>query len=314
MGLKTIITFITLLFPLVVVAQSESLCDQFAYEPSGQAQREELLRRTKSHLINQAEGAIASIEEAIEDFTNCSDNDCHEFKNSFLQSISEQYQMAKLARAIAERPRALQGGVRSPRTVGEMLVWIQNEHIHAVHIARVNMRGFRFSDQDQQKIVRLWTHVFVKTALALPQERLSVIIERVRSYFQSVAENLNYMNPLLAFLDEEDLQSFSGILPAFERLIQFNEDFVQTIQGLQTRHQRGFWSYPNLSLRDHEMGLVNFPGQIEELIGAESDQDLQRNLCNAWSDLKTQQTRRVRSSIGVGFATSLDRPPVRRWR
>lgn len=305
MGLKKILTFFTFLFPLVLMGQTESVCDSFAYEPSTPAQREALLNRTKAQLIDQAGDAMSSIENVVEDFSSCSDEGCAQFKESFLNSIREQFQMAKLTRALAERPRAMQGGIRSPRTVGELLVWIQNDYIHAQHVARTNIRGFHFSEQEERKIVRLWVHVFVKTALALPEERLPVIIEKVRAYFQSVSENLNYMNPLLAFLDEEDTESFEGILPAFDRLIQFNEDFIQTIQGLQTRHRRGFWSYPNLTLRDHEMGLVNFPDQIEEIIQVENDSTMKRSFCNAWSDLKNQQTRRVRSSIGVGFATSV---------
>ena len=55
---------------------------------------------------------------------------------------------------------------------------------------------------------------------------------------------------------------------------------------------------------DHEMGLVRFerfiPSVIEKLKPAK-----RANACASWEDLKDMQDIRVKSSIGVGFTTSL---------
>jgi hypothetical protein len=80
---------------------------------------------------------------------------------------------------------------------------------------------------------------------------------------------------------------------------------------LKTNHKQGFWSYLNLTLPDHEMGLVNFQqlSMIEiENYTKSHNSSAKRDLgilCSAWQDLQTQQKRRIRSSIGMGFASAI---------
>ncbi len=300
---KLVLLVCLVIFPFSLWAQS--VCENYSYAPSQESQREQLLNQTKRNLLRDARSAMSNLERARNDFQSCNDQNCQEFAQTFLTTVREQYQLAKIARAIAELPRALQGGIRSPRTVGDMLIWIQHGHIHAVHIANLNIDGLTFSESLQEKMVEMWTHVFIRTARVQPNANLRDIIESVRHYFEYVAETLNFTNPLLAFMEDSQVETFNEIINALDRLIQFNEDFINTIQGLQTRHSRSFWSYPNLTLRDHEMRLVNFNTQIESIIASHSNPNSQRLLCNAWEDLKRQQTRRIRSSIGVGFATSV---------
>jgi len=279
--------------------------------------RKKLLEGIKKELLNSAKTAESSLTEAQKCFTDSmSKEKCSGFRKSLMSVLTDQIQMAKLAQSLTWK------NVNHLQRLS-LAAWVHEvdmDSLRAEEIANFKQPGFHYSNTEKEMVLNLWKRAFLRLSDAhLKDSNLSMeesncnafrrtpitlVSEQVRQHFSFISSELIRVNPLLAFLTEESLKDDAKIRAAFDRLIKFNQNFIQTINGYETEHSRNFWSYLNLTTNDHEMGLINFSRQAESVIQSLPEEKVS-DACASWSGLKRQQSTRVKSSIGVGFTTAV---------
>ena len=296
-------------FFLCFPALGETLpaCEAISYAESNAAERDFFLRSLKYKLAQDSQKSMQSITSAKEMLVSCHAGGCPEVYESFIAVLTEQMQLAKMVKAIVKKGGLTRVNARQVITISGVLKRIKDGSLKPSEIGSYGIDGFDFSAEDQQKTLQLWQHIYVKTVAHLPpRSNYRASIKDTNIFFRQLSHDLIALNPLLAFLNERDLSEPQKIFAVFDKLVQFNQDFLASVQDMKTRHKTGFWSTLNLTSQDHEMGLVNFSnyanGVVEQYSRTEIDQ---RILCSAWSDLKSQQRRRIISSIGVGTAAAV---------
>lgn len=303
----TFIMLFTLLTSSLAMGDINATCSDIEYRASDASQRAYLLRNIQHKLVTDATASIANIREVRDFWSACTNTHCRASIDQFQDTISSQMYVSKIIKAINEK-----GGIsgirsRSHQMVQNILTQIKNNSLRPEQVGEFNINGFTYSHEDKQRVLKLWTNIFVRVVNSLPpRTRYFEIRDGVKDYFKQSAHHLVSLNPLLAFLNEDSLRDRQGVIDAFDKLIEFNQSFLETAQNYQTRHSNSYWSYLNLTVPDHEMGLVNFPNQADQVILRHTQLAADRPiLCNAWADLKRQQRARIRTSIGVGFATAV---------
>ncbi len=304
-GLKIFI----LLFSLVgsrAYAQNLASCSSYAYTRSSAEHRSELLTELKASLLTESQEAAASLSQARRFIDTCTDEACNQFRTNFYAVLVDQVRTAKMARAIAERGPGLFAYLRAPRTLVEFIQRKERGTLRPENVARFEVPGFTFSEQEKQETLEIWYHIFIRTAgrMGVTTNVRDIYMETQR-YFRLRNQELIEMNPLLAFVSEDILHNPRQLSQAFNRMINYNEQFLRRIEQFETSHSTSVGSYATIWINDHEMGLVNFSGQADRLLSTLEDQSDIDVMCSAWHDLKRQQTRRVVTSIGVGLGTAI---------
>lgn len=299
--------FISILFVCSAGGETLPACEATDYAESNASERDFFLRSLKYKLIQDSQKSMQSITSAKNMLVQCHAGSCPEIYDSFVAVLSEQMQLAKMVKAIVKKGGLQRVNARQVFTVSGVLKKIQSGSLQPSEIGSFTIDGFEYSADDQQKTLQLWQYIYVKTVGHLPpRSSYQASIDDTNLFFRQLSHDLIAVNPLLAFLNEKDLSDPQKIFSVFDKLVQFNEDFLASVDGMKTRHNTSFWSLLNLTADDHEMGLVNFSnyanGVVEQYSRTETDQKI---LCSAWVDLKSQQRRRIISSIGVGTAAAV---------
>lgn len=296
------------LFALIVIwnpfahGQTLPACNSVGYSESQISERDFFLRSLKHKLIQDSQKSIKNITGAKDLLVQCQAGGCVELYQSFVDVITEQMQLAKMVKAIVEKGGLQRVNARQVFTISGVLKKIKNRSMRPSDIGYFKNEGFVYSQEDEEKTLQLWQHIYVKTVAYLPRgSYFETSMDETNLFFGQLSHDLIALNPLLAFLNEMDLAEPQKIFAVFDKLVQFNQDFLVSVEEMQTRHSTTFWSQLNLTAPDHEMGLVNFDnsanGVVEQYSRTENDQKI---LCSSWTDLKTQQRRRIITSIGVG--------------
>ncbi len=290
-------------------ASGETLsgCESTSYAESNITERDFFLRSLKYKLNQDSQKSIESITSAKNTLVQCQAGGCPELYDSFVAVLTEQMQLAKMVKAIVKKGGLQRASARQVFTISGVLKKIKNGSLQPAEIGSFNTDGFNYSEDDQEKTLQLWQHIYVKTVAHLPpRSHYQTSIDGTNLFFRQLSHDLIALNPLLAFLNETDVSEPQKIFAVFDKLVQFNQDFLVSVEDMKTRHSTTFWSTLNLTSPDHEMGLVNFSGYasgvVEQYSRTETDQQI---LCSAWADLKSQQRSRIISSIGVGTAAAV---------
>lgn len=298
-------------------ANTLPICQEQAKGSDSPEMRQILLSGIKQDLINSSNSAKMSLIEAQKCFSSSANNTtCPEFRNTLLKILQDQVQLAKLTQALTWR------NVNHLQRMS-LTAWIHEldmEKLSAEEVANFKQPGFTYSPSDKAMALTLWKRIFVQYSdiylkekdLTVDQQScqaakripITIVSERVRQYFAQISAELVRINPLLAFVTEDSLKDYNQIHAAFGKLIKFNQDFAQTVSGYETEHSTNFWSYLNLTINDHEMGLINFPNQAQNVIMSMGEEK-HSEACSAWAGLESQKSLRVNSSIGVGFSTAV---------
>ncbi|MBY0385673.1 hypothetical protein K2X05_11000, partial [bacterium] len=281
-------------------------CQSVDYAESNLAERDFFLRSLKYKLIQDSKKSIANITSAKNFLVQCQTKNCSDFYQSFVDVLSEQMHLAKLVKAIVQKNGIQKVNPRQVLTISGILQKIKSGKLLPTDIASFKNESFEYSKEDQEKTLQLWQHIYVKTVSHLPPgSDFQTAMSETNIFFRQLSHDLIALNPLLAFLNETDIADPQKIFAVFDKLVQFNQDFLSFVDEMQTRHENTLWSYVNLAMPDHEMGLVNFTnyanGVVEQYSRTERDQKI---LCSAWTDLKSQQRHRIITSIGVGTAAA----------
>ncbi len=302
------VCFVAILFIFCAV-RGETLpaCELTSYAESNASERDFFLRSLKYKLIQDSQKSMQSIASAKNMLVQCQAGSCPELYESFMAVLNEQMHLAKMVKAIVKKGGLQRVNARQVFTVSGVLRKIKSGSLQPTEIGSYSIDGFEYSKEDQEKTLQLWQHIYVKTVAHLPQQsHYQASIDATNLFFRQLSHDLIALNPLLAFLNENDLSEPQKIFAVFDKLVQFNQDFLVSVEDMKTRHSTTFWSTLNLTSPDHEMGLVNFSnyanGVVEQYSRTETDQKI---LCSAWVDLKSQQRRRIISSIGVGTAAAV---------
>lgn len=296
-----------LLGPALAFGQTLPACQDVEYAKSHISERDFFLRSLKYKLVQDSKKSIANITASKNFLVECKTKNCKDFYQNFLNVLSEQMHLAKIVKAIVQKGGIQRVNARQVIKISSVLERIQNKTLQPKDIASFKSDGFNYSIDDQQKALQLWQHIYVKTVTHLPPDaHFQTSMDDTNLFFRQLSHDLIALNPLLAFLTEADLADPQKIFAVFDKLVQFNQDFLSYVDEMQTRHSSTFWSYLNLTAQDHEMGLVNFTNYanrvVEQYSRTETDQKI---LCSAWKDLEKQQRRRIVTSIGVGTAAAV---------
>lgn len=286
---------------MAVSGWASSVCSGYGVQKSTAPERQELLKDTKQNLILKANESIVSIQNAKKYLVDCQDRVCREVKQHFISALSEQMRISKMLTVLSK------SDILFYEPVLKVELMLQRGELDADSVTTFNLAGFSFSEREKQMAFELWKKTFSEFIKDFkgPREQPSGSLQhQINDVFSMASLQLVNMNPLLPFLTEAAISKPSELFKAFDKLIEFNHEFLAIVAGYRTEHKTGFWSYVNLAVPDHEMGLVNFPSQIEYTIATKPESS-RKNLCNAWHDLETQQKWRVRTSIGVGFTAAV---------
>ncbi len=290
-----------------VYASSPSICENIQYIESTNEERKLLLNHTLKTLISGAKESVDNLTTVKIFLTQCQSYECDNYQAEFKKVLLQQIYVSKLIKAILKKSSvSIIHRTRSPLNLKQVLQMISDRSLKPQNIAQFELEGFSFDHKDKQDALKLWTNVFVRMVNTAPKKSLKHIVGLTNKYFKQLSYDTIAINPLLGFLNEDQAKDIAEIEKAFEKLIDFNQDFLKQVSGMQTDHKSTFWSYINITLPDHEMGLVNFPTVIANVIKSNGDTNSKiKTLCSAWKDLQTQQKIRIRASIGVGFATAV---------
>lgn len=292
--------FIFLLL-LSVESHAQSVCQGIKSNSSTADVRNSLLQETKKQLIEKANVSIKSIETAKLYLQNCNDKICREIEFHFLSALAEQIHISKILKVLSTGEHLYY----EPVLKVEMM--LKRNELIPDDVINFNLKGFTFSAKEKQQAFELWKQLFFHHLPEYEEHHTQPsghFQHKINNFFNIASLELVNKNPLLPFIDESALTDRKSLFAGFDRLIQFNKEFTNIINSYKTHHKTGFWSYVNLAVADHEMGLVNFGTLIEDVI-AKSDTSLRQQYCSAWNYLQSQQTLRVRTSIGVGFTTAV---------
>ena len=291
-----------------IFAQDSQICESTAYIRSTPEERFQLLLETSSLLVTGAQESIQNLSRAKTYLTSCRSQNCENYQAEFLNVINEQIYISKIIKAILKKSRVtLNHRTRSPLTIYNVLKMIEDKTLRPSNIAIFDVAEFEYSNSDKSQALKLWTNVFIRMVDKAPEDsKLRDVIKKTNNYFKQLSYDMIAINPLLAFISERNSTSIAEIGRGFDKIIAFNRDFLSKVTDMETNHKTGFWSYLNLTLPDHEMGLVNFPGVITKVVQTKVTNQAEKTaFCSAWKDLERQQRRRIRSSIGVGFGTAV---------
>ncbi len=287
-------------------ADTDSICLDSAYIKTNLAERSELLVKVKAKLTDQASKSIENLRHARNYLFSCRNEECKIFQDQFLGSLSEQVHISKVIKAIVHKSNFRVGPKsKKPMTLKVALALIRDQKLEPEHVANFNIEGFSFSVDEKHRALRLWTNIFVRLVNTSPNSTYRSVKRKTDNYFKQLSYDYLSTNPLLAFVTEADLNQFKNLRRPFEKMIEFNKEFLEQVGNYKSFHKTSFWSYLNLTSPDHEMGLVNFSEVISDVIELNITSNSNKiTLCSAWIDLKRQQKIRIRSSIGVGFGTA----------
>lgn len=308
---------LTLLVGLVPASANDlPVCKDIQGGRNDDSIRERLLSGVKENLLKSSNEAKQSIKSSSDCFNNESDEQCKNFHDVLMKSISDQFQMAKIATALGSKDYSAILKLK----VKDLTALIDKNKIHPTKIANFSNKSFTYSEKDQNLVFDVW-HLALLTELddqvKKSQDQNSKLscydfenqiakqtLEKIKRNFSGVANQMTTINPLLGFLTEQNHQDPKAVAAALKKLEKLNADFIYSIEGLKTQQSNSYLSFVNLAVWDHEMGLVNYPQQANEVIAGLPVAE-RANACASWDYLTFQQSTRVKSSIGVGFSTSV---------
>jgi hypothetical protein len=288
---------------IITTANAADVCSDAQKGLSTPQTRQELLVDTKKFLVGKANDSIISLTNAKNYLATCNESVCEEITKHLMSTLAEQVRISKILSVLSK------SDVLYYEPLIKFDLMMQRNEIQPDDITQFKLSGFSFSDEEKHIAFELWKQSYKAFAPQyMATENITqpsgALQSKINSFFSLAEVQLVSSNPLLPFMTEAALTDKKELFIAFDKLIEFNKQFLSNIQGYKTAHKTGVWSYVNLAVADHEMGLVNFQSNIGELIS--NTQGAKRtNFCNAWNDLKIQQARRVRTSIGVGFTTAV---------
>lgn len=311
---KLYVTFKLLVLILLAVtfvykksyAGVDETCEAVKYIKSTPTEQTRVLNYIKRSMMYDAKESIKSINQTREYLSNCETFECEQMLQSFQNILVQQMHVAKIVKAINKRNGInIKSRSYADFKVSRILTMMSEQKLYPNLIADFNLEGFNFSSEDRQDALRLWSNVYIRMAI-LHNNDYRLTLSKTKKYFKQLSYDLMAINPLLAFLTDESVLDSQQIIMAFDKMIEFNNYFISQVEGFKVNPQDNLGSQFNLSNKDHEMGLVNFPIYMGRLIDIYRNDDAQKiTLCSSWKDLVDLQTKRIRSSIGVGFSMAV---------
>jgi len=295
----------------------KNYCQQYPDGETTAKKRIDLLLATQNRLIEAADHARASLEQAANCFNSDNEDDfCATFTADLMNLLADQMFNSKIAKSIGEHRNS---SLSSP-SVNATLNQINRDKILPDSIANFNHPNFVYGEADKDLVAKLWSSTFVdlvngeiieknlqpsrESCSRFNFESTNAIRTKVAKIGAKVAGEFVKANPLLAFLNDRTVHEPEGVKRALLRLAEHNDEFAEKTEDMEVEHSDGLVSQFNLALGDHEMGLVNFPGfAFQEIFSLPKEE--RADACASWEHLKNQQSQRVKSSIGVGFTTAL---------
>lgn len=302
--MKKIIKTVTFLMLMTLSHEliAQDVCSSITSNKSTPESRQELLVETKAQLLSKANSSITSIQNAKYFLEKCNNPICREIEDNFMMTLREQMNISKILKVLS----TVDYLYFEPLVKVE--VDIKYNKIDMLNVLNFSQKGFSYTEKEMEYAFELWKQLFFhyypnyEDWIHLPNGELQ---NKMNQFFEIANLELVNKNPLLPFVDESVFTDKKNLFKAFDKLIEFNKEFISLVDTYKTNHKTGFWSYVNLAVADHEMGLVNFDSLITEVIGSQPNKVKQEKFCRARNFLQSQQKIRIRASIGVGFTAAV---------
>lgn len=319
-GFRKVVSLVVLTFSLgcPALAGVDEFCSQQNPGTASVPVQRRLMQGIQNEVLRSASIAKNRLLNALICFENRENQtDCDVFHDELVANIVRQMKASKIVRAIIEKRHA-----QISRVSRNGFINVMNENnLKPEHIANFNIQGLSFSEEEKEQTLYVWKQAYLEilkqeiTDGSLSRDQNSCmsyqfdpsheIDNKIRDLFKSINGQFMKNNPLLAFIREGGNQSIDQkIVGAFQRLIQYNESFEEHVNTYRFDHADNAYTLVNLTIEDHEMGLLNFTEAAQSVIQRMPEAS-RGNACASWDELKQIQERRVRTSIGVGFGTAL---------
>ena len=299
-------------------ADVESYCSEQGSGTASVAVQKRLMQGIQNEVLNSAVIARNRLKNALICFQNLENKeDCKTFHDELSANVIRQMKAAKIVRAIVEKKY-----VPITRVSRNGFINIFNDDtLSPEHVAQFQIRGLTFTQEEKEETLYVWKRAYLeilnheiisgqfgrdRNSCAEYQFQSSTPIEqKIVELFKHINDEFIKNNPLLPFINEGGNQSMDQkIIGAFNKLIQYNEEFGSMVESFRFDHADNAYTLVNLTIEDHEMGLLNFSEAATKVIKRFPEAS-RANACASWEELKNIQERRVKTSIGVGFGTAL---------